>query len=127
MFDPTTITSGESATYEVTNPSTGEATGWLIEFAGPPHAKTLAVKRAALSRAFKSQRTNKEPTYEELDEQSVDGIVKRIIGWSGSTIEFSEDSAKSLLLNPKHDWLKAQLNDFLNAQASFIKRSATTS
>lgn len=133
----------DSAVLEILKPASDVGTGWIVEFAGPGHVKTVewidkaqrkSIRKAALIE--QAQNNNKKYKAEELEpaearRENVQWVVSRIINWTpikigGETFEFSEKSAVDLLTRPNMGWAFVQMVDFLVDERSFIKGSATT-
>lgn len=129
-FDLDDLQQDDTADMEVINPRTAEPTGWIITFAGPGHEKAVKLKNSTLRRNLKRARKgNEEATPEDVERDSLDNIVGRIVTWSGATkggqpLEFSHEVARDLLGNPKYQWLRTACAIFLNDEASFMKGSA---
>lgn len=134
MFDIKEIQPLDSNKLTVRDPVTGDKTSWIIEFAGPGHEKSIKLKNQQMHRGLKRARQGKqvddlEP--EEIETNSVDYLVGRMLGWEGlasggKEVPFSEDTARAFLSNPSNEWLRNQCNKFLTDEASFIRRSAKT-
>lgn len=120
----------------------GKPTDWTWIFAGPGHEKTVAQsnrlgrERLAEDAAKEQARVNgkkwKAPdeTIDEVRARNIKWVTERLIGWSpvkidGEAVVFSEDAARRLLSDPRKSDLLVQAIDFLTADASFTKRSAT--
>lgn len=121
---------------------------WVWTFAGPGHAKTLALadrlarERLREERDIEQKRVNGkkwQPADETPDERrrkTFAGIAARVIGWSfrpnpkrakdydPGIPAFSEEAVLSVLLDPKLGAITGRVVDFLAEEASFTKRSA---
>lgn len=132
----------DTSTLEITAPGSSESTGWIVEFAGPSHAKTVAWSNEAARKALRKAQSNEqqqlngrkvkvdERTPEEVKKENVQWVVSRIVNWSpvevlGKTYTFSDESALELLLKPEMGWAFVQMVNFLTAEESFTKDSAT--
>jgi hypothetical protein len=84
----------DSAFLEILHPATGAATGWVIELAGPAHAKSVALgkelsrERLAKEARLEAQMANGRKVKPEIEDpeergrRNVGHVVARIIGWS---------------------------------------------
>jgi hypothetical protein len=125
-FDISAAKQLDTAEYTVIHPATKDETEWKITFAGPSHPKAVSQRNAMLRKGLvRSKNGGRDLKPNVVDEEAVDFIVDRIIGWTGASQEFEEEYAKSLLMKPEYSWLRGQLNVFLNDDASFIGSSAT--
>lgn len=119
----------------------GEPTTWVWTFAGPGHANTIAwtekVSRERLTedRQKEAAITNGKkwkPEVETTDQardRNISWIVSRLLSWSpviisGQTVEFSEESARKILLDPNLPIL-TQAVEFLTADKSFTNSSGS--
>lgn len=125
----------------------GRPTTWKITIAGPAHPKTVAWGEVAARRSLHRQSMQEqarvngrkwkadETTPEEQLRLNVEWIVARIIGWtpvrvkqfSPEPIPFSEAVAVELLSKPYMSFAFRQLVEFISDDASFARRSETTS
>jgi hypothetical protein len=122
-------------------------TGWKITFAGPAHPKTVAYNdergRIALreAQAIEAQQRNGrkvKPDDTPLEDQRRNGvrwILARVVDWTPvlapwihpDPIKPSDtEIATRFLMDPKTTFAFAQMVEFLTAEKSFTKRSATT-
>lgn len=121
----------------------GRPTEWQWIFAGPGHDKTLAQterlskERLHEGKAIKQAQINgkkytvAEETPAEKRKENIDYVVERLVGWTpvvigGEDYAFSEANARALLSDPKNPDLLTQALEFLFADSSFMKRSATS-
>lgn len=120
----------------------GRSTTWIWSFAGPGHPQTvtqsnrLARERLQQERFKEQARVNgkkwsaPDDSVDEVRARNVEWVVERLVGWSpvkigGETLAFSPDAARKLLSDPRKIDLLAQSMEFLAADDSFTKRSAT--
>ena len=135
----------DTALFEVLDPGGTKATGWVIEFAGPSHPKTVEwanknakeqLRREAQMEAARVNQRKYKPDEKEPDEvrrANVEWVVSRIVSWtpvriphlSPDTIEFSEKAASDLLMRPEMGWAYLQMVEFLADIRSFTKGSVT--
>lgn len=136
-FDVTAFQEADTAEMQVRHPVTGELTPWVITFAGPGHAKTVAltatVNRENLAEAREASRgrNRRMPSTDEVMAKNVRFVVSRMIGWTpvkigDDVIEFSPDAATKLLSDPSYRVLYKQCFDFLVSDESFLPKSATS-
>jgi hypothetical protein len=121
----------------------GSPTTWIWTFAGPGHPKTVELEnreardRLHTERQIEQQRINgkkvklPEQTVDEIREKNVNWIVSRLLRWSpvrinGEDYPFSPENARALLSDRRKVELFTQALEFLAADASFEKRSATS-
>lgn len=119
-----------------------KGTGWLVEFAGPAHPKTVAwaneAARKSLRKAEQLEQAQangkkykvQERTPEDVKRENVQWIVARIVDWSpvsigGTEYKFSDSSAVDLLSRPDMGWALVQMVEFLTDNAAFTKDSAS--
>ncbi|NGP18923.1 hypothetical protein [Devosia aurantiaca] len=119
----------------------GKPSGWLWEFAGPSHPKTLnqanrtARETLHKTRLIEQAQVNgrkwiaEEQTPDQVRAGNVDYVIERLLGWSairidGADVPFTDAKAREMLANPKNVSLLAQAMEFLAADSSFTKRSA---
>lgn len=132
----------DEADMVVRHPVTGDPTTWVITFAGPGHPKTVAqMNRMARERrreeAEKEQARVNGRKWKASDESDDDAktrnlawIVERIVRWTpvkinGEALPFSPAAATKLLGDPRKGTLFQQCLDFLVADQTFMKRSAS--
>jgi hypothetical protein len=130
-----------TAELHIVKPGTDKLTGWIWTMCGPAHPKTLAYQdtrtRERLhkeARIEQAQVNHKKYKAEEKDvrEASLDGVrwmVSRIESWTpvkigDETIQFSDEAAIKLLLKPEMGGYFKQGVDFIEAERSFMPRSA---
>jgi hypothetical protein len=133
----------DTAELDVRHPATGEPTGWRITFAGPGHPQVVALsdrdarKRLREEREKEQARVNnrkwkaEDRSPEEVRAENVGYVVDRIVAWTpvrinGEDVPFSRDAAMRLFTDPRKGWLLNQAADFVLAEQTFFKRSATT-
>ncbi len=121
----------------------GKPTSWIWTFSGPAHPKTvkqsdrLTMERIATEKMERQAQVNSkkykvpEETVEERRANNVNFIVERLVGWSavnmnGEPFPFSEANARAVLADRRKIDAFQQALDFLNAETSFMKRSATS-
>jgi hypothetical protein len=137
----------DTAEYEIKWPGEEprEGTGWIIEFAGPGHPKTVAwnneAQRKTLRRQerIEAQQLNgkkvkpEERDVEEQRRENARWIAARIVAWrgllgeDGQPLPFAEETAVRIFLDPDYAWAYHDAIDFLVGAESFIKRSAVNS
>jgi hypothetical protein len=112
-----------------------------ITFAGPGHQKSIVQSEAATKKRLFEERqrqTNNrwkpaERTPEQLREENARFVVDRMLSWDGAfmrrdesgnivPIQFSEEAAVTLLLDPRKGWLFSQCLEFLGANRKFYAR-----
>lgn len=131
----------DEATLAIRHPTTDEPTTWIWTFYGPGHAKTVElanrVSRNAL-RELQEQRQARlngkkvkveEQTLDGLRAETVDNIIARTKAFTpvklgAETITYSEDAARTLLLDRRKGWLYRQITEYLAADENFIQPSA---
>ena len=139
-FDPTLFkkSTRDVADMVVLHPQTQAPTSWVWHFAGPSHPLTIArndrLARESLEEANKIRRTrgngkkykpeNMNPDQARRD--ALEEILDVCLGWSGSTIEYSRETAMNMLLDPGYWSLLRQVNDFMDDEVAFIETSATS-
>lgn len=137
----------DTAEYEIKWPGEEprEGTGWIIQFAGPGHPKTVALNNDAARKNLRRQERIEaqqlngrkvKPEERDIEETRLDNarwIATRIVGWrgllddAGQPLPFSEEIAVKIFIDPEYSWAYHDAIDFLSASESFIKRSAVTS
>jgi hypothetical protein len=143
-FDLAELDAIDTADLDVRHPATGEPTGWVITFAGPGHPQAVALnertmrKRLREEREKEQARTNgrkwkgEERSTEEIRAENLGFLVDRIVSWSpvrinGEDIPFTREAAMQLLGDPRKGWLFTQALEFVVADDTFTRPSATTS
>lgn len=132
--------------YQVKYPGTDKPTGWVITLAAAHHEKAQRYARQKAEREIRKAQAIEQSQYNfkkvKVEERSLEDtrrenvmfVVSRIIGWNpvsfpgingGNAIEFSDDAALDLLLNPKLGFVFSQLVDVINDDRSFMPRSVT--
>lgn len=131
----------QTAILHMKYPGTSKRNGWQITMAGPSHPKTIALgneqtrerldKQARIEQVQVNGRKWKVEDVEPEDDRLrfVRSLVGRIVTWTpidlgAGPVEFSEQAAIDLLLNPDYGHYVAQITDFLLAEGSFIPDSA---
>lgn len=119
-----------------------EGTGWFVTFAGPAHPKTVAWSNEAARKSLRkaqlveqAQVNGKKFKGEDRDpddvrRENVAWVVARIVDWTpisvgGKSYDFTDVAATELLVKPEMGWAFTQMVEFLAADTSFTKRSAT--
>lgn len=142
-FDLAALDSSDEATLAIKHPQTREATTWLWTFYGPGHPKTIEQANRTTREVLREQREKEQARVngkrwkgedvspDELRKKNVSYIVERTktftpVKIGAETIEFSVEAAKRLLLDPKKEWLLAQIGEFLRDEESFLPTSATS-
>ncbi|MGE0725100.1 MAG: hypothetical protein AB7O45_12040 [Alphaproteobacteria bacterium] len=119
-------------------------TGWRIVLAGPAHPRTLESQDKALRLSLKRDQLreqaqvngrkykgeDKDP--DDARRENVEWLVSRIVDWSPVHVfdrdwPFTDADAVELLLKPEMGFVRVQLIDRLTEDATFMRRSATTS
>jgi len=143
-FDLNDFDTEDTADMVVLHPATGEPTGWRITFAGPGHPKAVEQSNRLQRKRLREEKSREqaqmngrkwkaeEKTPEEIRAENVAFVVERILGWTpvrinGEDLPFTPENATRLLLDPKKGKLFTQMLEFLAAEESFTKRSATVS
>jgi len=113
------------------NPKTKEPTSTFIELASPEHG---ARKRIDLARTRKLRAefsaNGKIASTDPLEdiEDETEYLVAAVLGWNvaigGQVLEFTPDNVRSLLTDPKKQWLRAQVRAGINKTELFIVDSA---
>lgn len=131
----------DTADLHVVKPGTNKRTGWVVTFAGPGHPKTIALnnetsrKQLDEAKRIKQQQANgrkvkiDDEQPEENRREFIEGLVARIVTWTPvdfgeGPVEFSDQAAVTLLLDPKKGSYVAQFVDFLIDDRAFMKGSA---
>lgn len=142
-LDISALDAQDEATLNIRHPKTEKETGWIWTFYGPGHPITIALadqvakEQVRLAREKEQARVNgkkwkaDDESIEFLRQRNVDSIVKRTktftpVSLDGKLIEFSADSARVLLADPRKSWLFKQVTDYLKEDESFIPPSATS-
>lgn len=129
------------------NNKDGTGSGWFVTLAGPGHDKTRALndrlakqilaREKLIEQATVNGKKYKSPEVDpdERRRENIGRVVARIIGWRGlfdiegpgaAEVKFSEEVAIDLFLDPNLSAEYSQINEYLNDERSFTKRSATT-
>lgn len=140
-IDLADIDAADESEMVVTN--NGKLTTWVWTFAGPGHPKGIAQsnrmsrerlhedKMKEQARTNSKKWTKQEDTPDEARRKNATYVVERLLRWSpvklnGERVEFSDDTAMKILTDPRKISLLVQALEFLNEDASFIKRAATS-
>lgn len=135
MLDLDTVAESATADIAIKHPVTGAATGAVITLAGPEHPKRKQIQfdrqrqqRAKFARLGKLQFD--DPA--DDDAAAVALLAASTFGWSGigrggQPLAFSEQAAAALYADPKYGWLRAQVQEAMDARANFIQTSAAGS
>jgi hypothetical protein len=132
----------DTADLYIVRPGTSKRTGWVITMAGPGHPQTIELnnetsrKQLDETRTIKQQQANgrkvkiDEEQPEDNRREFVESLVARIVTWTpvdfgDGPVEFSPKAAVNLLLDPKKGAYVGQIVDYLIAEKSFMKGSAT--
>jgi hypothetical protein len=126
-------------------PGTNEPTGWVVTLAGPAHPQSQALfdrqsrksnkKSAAIEMAQvngKKWKGDDDRLPAEIRRETISNIVSRIVTWSPAPdfedgkgpIEFSEDAAIDLFLEPSKGGYLKQVVDYFDSEKAFLKASA---
>lgn len=114
------------------NPATGAPTGATINIIGPEHPvrKKIVFDKARRLRAD-FQRTGKLSVSDPLEdvEDETDFLVACVTGWTGlasggKPLEYSAAAARALFVDPKRQWVRAQVKKALDEAERFISASA---
>lgn len=141
-IDLSAILPADTSVLEILKPGGTEGTGWLITFAGPGHAKTVAwtteqsrrnLRKEAQREAQRENGRKIKPDERDPDDvrrENIGWVVARIVDWTpvklgGAPIAFSEAAAMDLLMKPEMGWAYVQMVDFLADERSFTRRSET--
>ncbi len=130
----------DTAELHVVRPGTNIRTGWVITLAGPGHPQTIAIQnegeRERLQKAAEIERAqvngrkwkgdDEQP--EEARRKLVSRVTRRIVDWTPvdfgeGAVEFSQDNAVKLFIDPKKGAYFGQVVDFLTAERAFMKGS----
>lgn len=128
----------DTADMTVRHPVTQEPTPWVITVAGPTHPQSVALGERMMRKAMREEKAKEEARINgrkwkgedrdpnDVKRDNISALVDRIVTWRGASEEFSREGAIALLLKPTFAPVVGQLADFVSADGSFIKRSATT-
>jgi hypothetical protein len=133
----------DTAELHIVKPGTNIRTGWIITLAGPGHPQTIEMmnegERERLHRSAEIERAqvngrkwkgdDEQP--EESRRKFVSRVVRRIVGWTpvdfgSGPVEFSQENATKLFMDPKMGSFFVQIVDFLTADRAFMKGSASS-
>lgn len=140
-FDISSFKTLATADMVVNHPITGVPTKWVITFAGPGHAQTIALADLQARRSLVEERKRvsaqvngrkykpDDVSPDEKRDEIVHDVVERIVTWTpvkldGEVTEFSKPRAVALLRDPAYGKLFEQIIEFLAAERSFMPRSA---
>jgi hypothetical protein len=144
-FDLSELAFIDTADMTVEHPATNEPTEWVITFAGPGHPTSVALQDEIAKRAIRTRQAQQQaqtngrkwkPEDETPDSNREDNAryyAKRMLSWKpavrlergAAAMEFSQENARKLLVDPRYVWLYRQITAFLAADAGFIKNSET--
>lgn len=120
-FDPLTIEDVPTGTLRVRDQA-GAPTAMVITLAGPEHPdrkKRLHSRqrrmRAVLSKTGKLPMS--DPEDDEADE--LDDLVACTLGWTGCSLPYSPQAARSLYADTKRSWLRTQVKTALEERELF--------
>ena len=122
----------QTATVALKNPATGAPTAATVDIVGPEHPtrKQIQMDRARKIRA-QFQRTGKVEVSDPLDDidDETDFLASCVTGWSGlvsggQALAFSPAAVRTLMTDPKRQWVRAQIKKALDEAERFIKNSA---
>lgn len=132
----------DTAEIHIVKSGTNIRTGWVITLAGPGHPQTIALnnelERERLNRSAQIERAqvNGRKWKGDEDEQPEDArrkivsqVCRRIVSWTPvdfgeGAVEFSQENAVKLFLDPKKGAYFGQIVEFLTAERAFTKGSA---
>ncbi len=142
-IDITSFLPADTAVMEVLKPGGLEGTGWIVEFAGPSHARTVVWSNEAARKGLRKQQQieqaqingkkfkadDRDP--DDVRKENVQWVVARIVTWTpvevgGKVYEFNDANATELLMKPELGFAFGQMVEFLGNESSFTPRSATT-
>lgn len=143
-FDIDELRSTDSEEVAIVHPITGAPTTWKWTLAGPGHPKSIEVANKAARETLRIERlrdqaqvnrrkwVEPEKTPDENRRANATSFAARVLGWTPARINkadypFSEENAVNLLLDPAYGRIYVQLLEHFVSDASFTRRSATTS
>ena len=125
LFDPFSIEDVLSGVLRVRDQN-GALTTWAITLAGPEHPDRKR-RLFARQRRMRAQlaKTGKLPTSdpEDDDADQVDDLVACTLGWEGSVLPYSPDTARKLYGDSKRRWLRDQVQAALDERELFMRSS----
>ena len=139
-FDLSEFDTSDEADMVVMHPQKDEPTTWVITFAGPGHAVTVAQSNR-MARERRKEEAEKErarvngkkwsppnETDDEVKAKNLSWITERILRWTpvrinGEDFPFTPANALKLIGDPRKGNLFQQCLDFLIADQTFMKRS----
>lgn len=130
-----------TAELDVIDPRTLQPSGWKVTLASMAHPKVVAwldkmraenLAKLARIEAQQANRRKIKPdakTVEQDKEDTAAWLVARTIGWTPvdfgqGTVEYSDEAAAKIFMDPSFDWVTRQIVDFLDNEAAFIEGSA---
>ena len=128
-FDPLAFEDVSTGTLRVKDPLTGAPTAMVITLAGPEHAdrkRRLHARQRRLRAAM--AKTGKLPMSDPEDDAAdqLDELVASTLGWTGSAVPYSAESARKLYSDPKRRWLCDQVQAALDERELFTRSSAAS-
>ena len=110
MFDFDSVIIQDTSPLKITNPLTGEETGWVLTLATQAHAGVQAKVAAIMDRV--RRRKVSTPAQEEADGLAL--LCAHVLGWEGLTFEgqetpYSPEAAAKVLGGAKAFWIRKQL------------------
>jgi hypothetical protein len=125
LFDPFSIEDVMTGVLRVRDQN-GAPTSWVITLAGPEHPdrKRRLFARQRRMRALLAK-TGKLPTSdpEDDDAEQVDDLVACTLGWEGSALPYSPETARRLYADSKRRWLRDQVQAALDERELFMRSS----
>lgn len=110
---------------EIKHPKTKEELGIKISLVSLMDPKAKSLKRQFAIAKMERDRRGKDMTYDELEDNSMQLLLKVIVGWdwgdntfNGEKPEFNEKNVKAVLT--ELEWLKLQLLEKLEDESSFF-------
>jgi len=122
----------EIGVFTLVNPQTSEPTSSTITLASKEHParKKIDLQKTRKLRSAFLRSGGKGLNTDPLDdiEEETDYLVGVTLGWNltkgGKSLEFTAQAARELYIDPKKQWIRAQVLDALNKNEVFIKASA---
>lgn len=107
----------------------GLPTAMSITLAGPEHPERK--KRGFVrQRKFRQEfaKLGKMPVSDPADDydDETDELVANTLGWEGARVPYSAQAARALYVDPKRQWLRAQVAAALNERDRFTRSSAAS-
>jgi len=117
MFNIEALAAAIETRHEVIHPTQGR-TGWVITLAGDDHPATKAAVRKMLDK--RSRRKSSTPEQDEQD--GLDLLAARTLGWEGLNAEYSDAKAREVFSMEGMSWLRRQLLDAMGDEAGFFEK-----